>query len=142
MKPYVWIDGIDHAEVYGATTNERILSVQLGELSPSLVPLDGQQVTTGTFLFPSPLTMLRTVADDSAVTARVDPHNTLPGTQAVALAFYGRGLSFINDEPQQLADALTSGAASNHSEVVRRIMTDAIRRHGATTTSMACGPVR
>ena len=44
VKPFVWLDGIDKARKYGAERQERILSVQTGELSPSVVPMDGHQV--------------------------------------------------------------------------------------------------
>ncbi len=129
VKPFVWLDGLDKAQKYGAERRERILSVQTGELSPSVLPMDGHQVTTGTFLYGTPLTMLRTVNEVGNTSApRVDPHNTLIGSGAIALAFYGRGLNFIGSEPQDLLAAVKAGADHNQSEVVRAIMTAAIHR--------------
>ena len=90
---------------------------------------DCHQVTTGTFLYGTPLTMLRTVNEvGNASAPRVDPHNTLIGSEAIALAFYGRGLNFISSEAQDFLAAVKAGADRNQSEVVRKILTAAIHR--------------
>jgi hypothetical protein len=125
VKPFAWADGDEAAAVYGGSREEHLFSVQLGELAPATVPMDGNQVTSGTFLYPSPLTMLATVdRNASAHPPRVDPRNTLPGSTAVGLTFYGRGLSF----DAAAISALVAAKAAGDEKTVADIFGAAIHR--------------
>lgn len=103
-KPFEWLDG-DAARSYGETTDEFLFWANMHELSPSTVPFDGHSESGGVFMFPLPITMVYAAALDGRLTG-ADPRNTLAGSQAGALCFYGRGLTFSEEDAVAFSRAL------------------------------------
>lgn len=99
VSPYEWL-GEDR--IYGDTINQttqeqdpRIMVANLQQANPSTIPVDSHAITAGTILSSPPLQMIYSTDLKSS------PYNNLPGSQVVAMTWYGRGLHFSHTDEIQ-----------------------------------------
>ncbi len=103
-RPYAWKHGAE-SKVYGDTDDSYISSAQLVPVTKSYLPLDGFQIGgSGNFMGPYPLTMQMEVDEDSNIIPSVE--NTLHNSDAVGLCWFGRGLSFTEEEASAFLEAI------------------------------------
>eukprot|EP00732_Lithocolla_globosa_P001068 Lithocolla_globosa_v1_NODE_475_length_3955_cov_7.586410.p1 type:complete len:766 gc:universal NODE_475_length_3955_cov_7.586410:2511-214(-) len=87
-------------KIYGGKVEERIMTGHLIEINEAVLPTDSHSISVGQ-LMSVPLTLVYSVFYD-----QVDPLNTLVGSQAIAYTWYGRGLTFTEEESTMMAFTL------------------------------------
>lgn len=100
VQPFRWLKG-ESAELYGEYRNETLMQASLIQYTESIIPVDGHSINTGSDLFDPPLSLVYSVFFDM-----VAPENLLPGSSAISLNWYGRGLSFTPEAAQRIGEAV------------------------------------
>jgi len=124
--PFEYVDG-DDAELIGFEKEEYLYLAHLAEYSPSAVPVDGHQTSTGVLLYPVPLTMAYGVYSDGSVSPPLS-HNALIDSKVGALTWYGRGLTFSNATAHLLKTSINmTNIFESDFDMIAVIMSNAIK---------------